>query len=78
MVTLFFSNLPKLIHKLEGLAKVWKLEGLPDVVLLDYLPPIHLPGQGCQRLALERGHPSPARDAGFTREIGHDYRPPRL
>jgi hypothetical protein len=27
------------------------------VVLLDYLPAIHLPAQGCQRLAFERGTP---------------------
>ena len=72
LVTLLFSKLANLIHKCEGLSKVWKLEELRNVVFLNNLPPIHLSVQGCQRLALDRRYPPSTRDTGFAREIRHD------
>ncbi len=68
---LLLRQLTNVIYELEGFAKVGKLEGLRDVVFFDEVPTVHLRFEGGELLALERGHPSTARNAYFGCKIGH-------
>ncbi len=71
VVPLLLGKLTYAIYKPEGSAKVGKLKGLRDVMFFDDVPPIDLLLKYGKILALERGHPSTARNACFGRKIGH-------
>ena len=67
MMPLLFGKLAYAIYERESFAKVRKLESLRDVVFFDDVPAVHLLLQGDEFHALERRHPSTARDACLGR-----------
>jgi len=71
VVPLLLGKLTNAIYKLEGSAKVRKLEGLRDVMFFDDVPPVDLLLKYGEVLTLERGYPSPARNARLGRKVGH-------
>ncbi len=69
VVRLLLRKLTYAIYKPKGSAKIGKLEGPRDVVFVDDVPPIDLLLKYRELLALERGHPSTARNARLGRKV---------
>src|SRR5438309_8329891 len=75
-MTLLLGYLAHSIYKIQGLREIRKCEISGEVVLVDHLPHWHFLPQISEFLALERRHAAPARNAGFTGQLGHKFSSP--